>query len=131
MQTNRKVDPDAAFKVSGNFEHFQNDFNQQREYTRNQQGNHCHYSFRKEDICMLQPFRCARSSAHELETSMSVLYAACTLLFFCFLCLTRTGHPELPQISTAASSAGLHTGQAAGREHAASPPSLLYMRASN
>lgn len=53
------------------------------------------------------------------------------LLFFCSFSLTRTGHPEIPQISTAASSTGLHPGQAAGREHDALLPSLLYMRASN
>lgn len=68
---------------------------------------------------------------HELERSPPLWYAVCTLLFFCSLCLTRTGHPEIPQISTAASSAGLHTGQAAGREYATSLPSLLCARASN
>lgn len=68
---------------------------------------------------------------HELERSPPFWYAVCTLLFSCSLCLTRTGHPEIPWISTAAASAGLHTGQAAGREYATSLPSLLCTRASN
>lgn len=68
---------------------------------------------------------------HELEISPPLWYAVCTLLFCCSLSLTRTGHPEIPSISTAASSSGLHTGQAAWREYATFLPSLLCMRASS
>lgn len=63
------------------------------------------------------------SNSQELKRCLPLWYAVCTLSFFCSLCLTRTGHPEIPQISRAASRAGLDTGQAAGREHAASLPS--------
>lgn len=119
-------------KSRGTFEQFQDNFNRQQQYTGKQKENHHEEinNFRKkEDICKLQPFRCARSSAHELDRSVPLWYAVCTLLFFCSLCLTRTGHPEIPQMSTAALGAGFHPGQAAGRERAASLPSLVYMRA--
>lgn len=52
-------------------------------------------------------------------------------IIFLFSLPDENRSPWDPQISTAASSAGLRTGQAAGREHAASLPSLAYMRASN